>query len=133
MQKITLIWFVGILLLFFGLTFNFSQNVLAEDGTIELNMPFDEENKTMDVKNKNSFEIVSEYVSMVYKWGAVVTGLIAVLMVVVGGVQYILAGADPGQKDDAKDRIKQALLALTLLLLSGLILKTINPRFFQFF
>lgn len=58
------------------------------------------------------------------------TGLLAVLMVVVGGVQYIISGADPSQKDDAKSRIQQALIAMTLLLLSALILRTINPNFF---
>lgn len=44
----------------------------------------------------------------------------------------MIYGADPGAKDDAKERITKALLALILLVLSGLILKTINPNFFKF-
>ena len=100
------------------------------DSAIKLNMPFEEWNEVIDVSSANSFDIVYQYVGMVYKWGAVVTGLLAVLMVVVWGVQYMFYGVDPAQKDDAKERITQALLALVLLLLSGLILKTINPAFF---
>ena len=103
----------------------------TNDNDIELNMPFKKGEDTIVLGDKpNSFKIISDYVGMVYKWWAVVTGLLAVLMVVVGGVQYIISGADPGQKDDAKDRIQQALVALTLLLLSALILRTINPNFF---
>ena len=98
---------------------------------IKLNMPFEEGKGTIDV-TQDSFGIISQYISMIYKWGAVVTGLLAVLMIVVWGVQYMIYGLDPGAKDDAKERIKQALLALTLLLLSGLLLRTINPDFFTF-
>lgn len=95
-------------------------------------MPFGEDASIEVNKETDSFSIVSQYVSMVYKWGVVVTGLLAVLMIVVGGIQYIVYGADPGQKDDAKGRIQQALVALTLLLLSALLLRTINPNFFHF-
>lgn len=123
-----------VLFTFFGFfIWTVSVPVLADNPSIELNMPFgdEEEDKTIELgENPNSFDIISKYVSIVYKWWATVTGLLAVLMLVVWGVQYIISGADPGQKDDAKSRIQQALIALTLLLLSGLILHTINPNFF---
>lgn len=142
MKKIiSKIFFSLLLFMFLGAyIWNASSSVLAVDSasewddnqqTIQLNMPFDDVQKTIELgENPNSFDIISKYVSIVYKWWATVTGLLAVLMLVVWGVQYILSGADPGQKDDAKSRIQQALIALTLLLLSGLILHTINPNFF---
>ena len=102
--------------------------------SIELLMPFDKDNPTIKITGDNvtSFTIISDYVAMIYKFGAVVVTLLAVLMIVVWGVQYSLYGVDPAMKDDAKERIKQALIALTLLLLSALILRTINPTFFTF-
>lgn len=107
----------------------------ADGNDITLNMPFgsNPEDKIIKIDEKTtSFQLISDYVSKVYNWGAAITGLLAVLMIVVGGVQYMLAGADPGQEADAKGRIQQALMALTLLLLSGLILHTINPNFFTY-
>lgn len=95
-------------------------------------MPFQDDKQTIKVEGETSFTIISQYVKMIYQWGAVVVGLLAVLMLVVGGVQYSIYGMDPAAKDDAKERIKQALIALVILLLSGLILKTVNPAFFTF-
>lgn len=102
-----------------------------------LNMPFDENKKFVtgttvegEVKPKDSFEIFSSYIQPVYQFAALTAGLVTVLMIVVGGVQYMLYGADPAAKDDAKERITKALMSLVLLLLSGLILHTINPAFF---
>lgn len=115
---------------FFALNQSIPTTCMA-NSDIKLNMPFQEWEDTISIwEEPNSFNIVQQYVWKVYSWWASVTGLLAVLMVVVWGVQYIISGADPGQKDDAKERIKQALIALTLLMLSALILYTINPNFF---
>lgn len=107
----------------------------ADANDITLNMPFGSKKEDEIIKidkNTTSFSLISSYISKVYNWGAAVTGLLAVLMIVVGGVQYILAGADSSLEGEAKGRIQQALFALTLLLLSGLILHTINPNFFTY-
>lgn len=55
--------------------------------------------------------------------------ILAVLMIVVGGTQYILAGAsgNPENIKDAKDRILYAIGGVVLALSSWLILNTINP------
>lgn len=53
--------------------------------------------------------------------------VLALLMIVVGGVQYIVAAGNTSGQGAAKKRISDALLGLVLALASVLILYTINP------
>lgn len=70
---------------------------------------------------------LSTYLRAVFMTGIGLAGVLAVLMIVVGGIQYIGSGMSPSGKSDAKDRITNALIGLLLALLSWLILNTINP------
>lgn len=74
--------------------------------------------------------LIYAYIGMVYKWAASIVGIIAVLIVVVSGIQIAAAGGDPGKVDEAKGRIIRALSGIAVLFLSGLLLYTINPTFF---
>lgn len=69
----------------------------------------------------------SGYLSMIYTLGIGVAGVLAVLMIVVGGIQYIGSGMSPSAKEDAKGKITNAILGLLLALGSWLLLHTINP------
>jgi hypothetical protein len=71
---------------------------------------------------------VGSYLSNIYVLGIGLAGVLAVLMIVVGGIQYIGSGMSPSGKSDAKDRITNAVLGLLLALLSWLILNTIDPN-----
>lgn len=55
--------------------------------------------------------------------------ILAVLMIVVGGVQYVLAGStgNPEKIGDAQNRIMMSVYGILLALSSWLILNTINP------
>ena len=53
--------------------------------------------------------------------------VLAVIEIVVGGLQYALSES-LFSKEDALDRIKMALLGLFIALVSWLILNTINPE-----
>ena len=55
------------------------------------------------------------------------TVALAILMIVVGGVQYTISWASSSAKGEAKTRIFSAIGGLVLALLSYLILQTINP------
>ena len=68
------------------------------------------------------------YLSNIYALGIGLAGVLAVLMIVIGGIQYIGSGMSPSGKSDAKDRITNAVLGLLLALLSWLILNTIDPN-----
>ena len=55
-------------------------------------------------------------------------GILALIMIVVGGIQYITGSIEPAQQNDAKQRITAAITALILALGSFVILYTINPN-----
>ena len=58
-------------------------------------------------------------------------GGVAVLMIIIGGVQIATGGGDQNNVTEGKTKIMQALAGLVILFLSGLILYTINPTFYQ--
>jgi hypothetical protein len=75
--------------------------------------------------------ILKTYVAILYRWAAGLVGIVAVLVIVISGIQI---STDQGSGEGvgaAKTRIIQALSGLVILFLSGLILYTINPTFFQ--
>lgn len=57
---------------------------------------------------------------------------LAVLMAIVGGTQYVAAGASPDAKSGAKERIFNAFIGLALVLTSYLILNSISPNLVNF-
>lgn len=57
---------------------------------------------------------------------------LAILMTVIGGTQYVANGISPDAKSNAKDTITNAFIGLALMLVSYLILNSINPKLVQF-
>lgn len=57
-----------------------------------------------------------------------VTGAISVIMLIIGGLQYILSSVSETAKKDAKDRITNSITAILIILSGYLILNTINPN-----
>ncbi len=72
---------------------------------------------------------LSGYLEAVFAFGISLAGIFAVLMIVIGGIQYITAYGNPGRAESAKNRIWQALIGLLLVVSAWLILYTINPDF----
>ena len=68
------------------------------------------------------------YLSNIYALGIGLAGVLAVLMIVIGGIQYVGSGMSPSGKNDARDRITNAILGLLLALHSWIILNTIDPN-----
>ncbi|MDD5318397.1 MAG: pilin [Candidatus Pacebacteria bacterium] len=67
------------------------------------------------------------YLNSMYKLGIAAAGVLAVIMIVVGGIQYMTSEAI-GSKEEGKDRIWSAIWGLVLALMSFIILNTINPK-----
>ncbi len=82
------------------------------------------------ITGRSGSDLFGRYVSALYRWAASVVGIIAVLVMVISGIQISVAGSDSGKIEEAKGRIAQSLVGLAILFLSGLILYTINPGFF---
>ncbi|MEK7554402.1 MAG: pilin [Patescibacteria group bacterium] len=67
-----------------------------------------------------------DYIRTVYQFALGFGALLAMVMIVIGGVQYTLSEAVTS-KEDAKDRIVKAIWGLILLLAATFILFTVNP------
>lgn len=75
---------------------------------------------------------MSSYLSGMIKLLIALASGLAVLMLIIGGTQYVASGVLPDQKSDAKERMKGAIGGLVLILVSYLILNSINPKLVQF-
>ena len=85
---------------------------------MEVDLPnFTEENATLDTFLPAMFNLL-----------ITLAGIAALIMIMVGGYQYMTAGGSETRTGSAKDRIKNAILGLILALCSYLILNTINPN-----
>lgn len=71
------------------------------------------------------------FLNLIFKLGVGVAALLAVIMIVVGGFEYMTSEI-PGAKNDGKDRIRGAIYGLLLVLLTWLILTTVNPDILNF-
>lgn len=69
------------------------------------------------------------YIRQIYAWGAGTAGFIAVVVIIVSGIQIQVSGVS-GDISSAKQRITQSLAGLALIFLSGVLLLAINPDFF---
>jgi len=72
----------------------------------------------------NFFEL---YVSAIYVYLIGISILIAIIMIMIGGLQYAFAGGH-GDVGKAKERIKNAVIGLVLLLSTYSILYLVNPQ-----
>lgn len=68
------------------------------------------------------------YMSALYKFGVIFASVLAVLMIVIGGVLYITAAGNMGKVEEAKDYIWQAVIGLLIVLGSYMIINTVNPN-----
>lgn len=72
------------------------------------------------------------YVKYIYYFAIMISGIIALVVLVIGGLQYVGSIGSPDKLNDAKERMFSALIGLFILICSGLILRTINPTLVVF-
>lgn len=82
------------------------------------------------ILSKGGTSMIYGYIGMIYRWAGRLVGLIAVLVIVLSGMQLAAAGGDQDAVNSAKTRIIQSLTGIAILFLSSLILNTINPGFY---
>ncbi|MCK5466825.1 hypothetical protein KAI56_05025 [Candidatus Parcubacteria bacterium] len=70
---------------------------------------------------------LSQYVVGLYNFLLSIVGIVAVMMLIIGGMKYITAAGNASVIGDAKDTISSAIFGLLLALLSWVIVSTINP------
>jgi hypothetical protein len=73
------------------------------------------------------YEPISKFVADLYVRALGIGGLIAMILIVYGGVRYTMSGSNPAIKADAKEWIVSALLGLLLLFSAYMLLQFISP------
>lgn len=73
-----------------------------------------------------------EYAKYFFNLGMALAGALALLVIVFGGVHYLIAFAGGGFRDNGKEWIKSGVIGLLVLLSSYLIVYTINPDLVYF-
>ncbi len=81
----------------------------------------------VQVGNLTSTNDYGEYINTAYTWLVGIAGFIAIVFIMIGGLQYAVA-AGHGDTANAKKRIKNAVVGLVLLFSTWLILHTVNPN-----
>ena len=72
---------------------------------------------------------IGAILSGLYKFGVAIAGVSALIMFTYGGMRYLTSGDSPSGTSAGKKAIQNAILGLVLIVLSYLILYTINPDF----
>lgn len=75
--------------------------------------------------------VLNVYVSLLYRWVAGIVGVVAVLIMIVSGLQIITAQGESEAITAGKKRIMQAIGGIVLLFFASGLLYMINPTFFN--
>lgn len=100
---------------------------LSNEGTLFLFQPFDG-NSELDAES--GIDIFFTYFNSAWPWMVGTAAGVAVLQAVVGGVQIMMSSGGAG-KAAGVERLQWAIAGLVMLVLAGLILRTLNPIFYQ--
>lgn len=74
---------------------------------------------------------LAQYISGIYKYAVGFASVIAAVMMMIGGFQYMTAGGDQARVTAGKEKISNALIGLFLSLGTFLILTTVSPELVQ--
>ena len=80
---------------------------------------------------KADSKLLGNYISSLYEYLLYVAGVLAVIVIMVGGFQWVIAGGNQSKIGEAKERIISAIIGLFLALGSYLLLFTINPKLIE--
>lgn len=75
---------------------------------------------------------LKDYLAWAFRFTLALAGFLAVMMIVIGGVEYIISGANEKMRGEAHGRITNAIYGLVLALVAYLVLYTINPSLVDF-
>lgn len=82
--------------------------------------------KCFDVQRPENW--IGQYVQAWFNYLVGAIGIIAVVMVMWGGIKWIASGGNSSQIEEAKGKIKNAVVGIVLLLGAYTIFKTVNPQ-----
>lgn len=81
-----------------------------------------------DTTGKMDSTLLARYISAIYNYGLAIAGILATLVLMGAGVIWLTSGGDSGKITQAKDLISGSIAGLIILIISWVILNTINPN-----
>ncbi|HJV32394.1 MAG TPA: pilin, partial [Patescibacteria group bacterium] len=83
--------------------------------------------KRLQYLTEGKVEDLAQYIGIVYNFLISIAGMVAAVMMIVGGFQYLTSAGDSSKIGQAKSRMANAFIGLVLALGAYTILNTINP------
>ncbi len=93
-----------------------------------------QENCVLDANNKYQCSVpwIGEYIVGIYNYGLSVAGILAAIMLMAGGVMWLVSSGDASKVAQAKELITGAITGLVILSSSYILLTQINPALTTF-
>jgi len=82
---------------------------------------------TLEVIQFDAKQGINELVDYIIKWAFRLAGVLAFVMIVYAGFQYLTSGGNTAQQKDAQERIISAIIGIVLLFAFYIVLYAINP------
>ncbi|MEK9186340.1 MAG: hypothetical protein AAB885_02005 [Patescibacteria group bacterium] len=112
-----------------------TQSVFAQNNSINkpalegsYKIPILTETGKIQYPDLNTITDPAKLVLTIFQFAMGAAGILAIGMIVFGGIQYTVSAGNPAMQKDARDRILNAIYGVALLSGSFLILNTINPK-----
>jgi len=83
--------------------------------------------KSYEFKGAEGGNLMVDYIKYLYKFLVGIAGILAVFMIMYGGMQWIFSGGNPSKITAAKETIFGAVIGLFLAVGSYTLLRTVNP------
>lgn len=77
---------------------------------------------------KSEFINIGDYIKTIYNYSLIILGILASVMIIVAGIQYVGSAGNPEMISSAKKRILGALIGLALAYMSYTVLNIVNPN-----
>jgi hypothetical protein len=90
-------------------------------------LPSTEAITQIKIGGKRNFAHIGDFLTYLYKYGVMIAGILATVMIIIAGLQWVASGGNSATVGKAKKRIFGAVIGLVLAVGSYTILETINP------
>jgi len=74
---------------------------------------------------------LAQYVGYFFSLAIIASGILAVIVLTIGGIRLIMSGGNPAGRKEAVDMIKGSVLGMVLVVSSFMLLRTINPALIE--
>ena len=122
-----------VVVLLFALVGILSVGAVAHAADINGNLSCGANNLSIDTgncvaDNASADDIINNLITNIVNIFSVVVGIIAVIMIIIGGFRYITSGGDSGNVTSAKNTIMYAIIGLIIVALAQIIVRFVLSK-----